>query len=154
MVELCGRRQQQAAAAAAARTRLGEEGAEAMVVVLGLALLSEVAVGLDAVLEAVELAAALAFMVARGRTRHPLLPPPFRPVGDGEAQAGCRRAWTYLPAGVGNLATGLADYTRAVSVTTLTIIARMSRPARGGQGACACGGLIPLREMTSLMVDV
>lgn len=44
-----------AAAAAAARTRLGEEGAEAVVVVLGLALLSEVAIGLDAVLEAVEL---------------------------------------------------------------------------------------------------
>jgi hypothetical protein len=37
------------------RTRLGEEGAEAMVVVLGLALLGEVAIGLDAVLEAVEL---------------------------------------------------------------------------------------------------
>ena len=129
-----------------------------MVVVDGLALLSEVAVGLDAVLEAVELAAALAFMVARGRTRHPLLPPPFRPVGDGEVQTEYPGAWTYLPAGVGNLATGLADYTRAVSVTTLTIIARMSRPARapawGGQGACACGGHIPLREMTSLMLDV
>ena len=137
---------------AGSRTSLGEEGAEAVVVVLGLALLSEVAVGLDAVLEAVELAAALAFMVARGRTRHPLLPPPFRPVGDGEVQTEYPGAWTYLPAGVGNLATGLADYTRAVSVTT--IITRMSRPARGGQGACACGGLIPLREMTSLMVDV
>jgi len=37
------------------RTSLGEEGAETMVVVLGLALLSEVAIGLDAVLEAVEL---------------------------------------------------------------------------------------------------
>jgi hypothetical protein len=36
-------------------TRLREEGAETMVVVLGLALLSQVAVGLDAVLEAVEL---------------------------------------------------------------------------------------------------
>ena len=59
-----------------------------MVVVLGLALLSEVAVGLDAVLEAVELAAALAFVVARGRTRHPLVAasPPFRAVGDGEVQ--------------------------------------------------------------------
>jgi hypothetical protein len=36
-------------------TSLGEESAEAMVVVLGLALLGQVAVGLDAVLEAVEL---------------------------------------------------------------------------------------------------
>lgn len=40
---------------AGSRTSLGEEGAEAMVVVLGLALLSEVAVGLDAVLKAVKL---------------------------------------------------------------------------------------------------
>ena len=136
---------------AGSRTSLGEEGAEAVVVVLGLALLSEVAVGLDAVLEAVELAVALALLLEGGQGTR-MLPPPFRTVGDGEAQAGCRRAWTYLPAGVGNLATGLADYTRAVSVTT--IITRMSRPARGGQGACACGGLIPLREMTSLMVDV
>jgi hypothetical protein len=36
-------------------TSLGEEGAEAVVVVLSLALLSEETVGLDAVLEAVEL---------------------------------------------------------------------------------------------------
>jgi hypothetical protein len=37
------------------RTSLGEESAEAMVVVLGLALLRQVTIGLDAVLEAVEL---------------------------------------------------------------------------------------------------
>ncbi len=37
------------------RTSLGEEGAEAVVVVQGLALLSEETIGLDAVLEAVEL---------------------------------------------------------------------------------------------------
>lgn len=56
-----------------------------MVVVLGLALLSEVAVGLDAVLEAVELAVALALLLEGGQgTRG--LPPPFRAVGDGEVQ--------------------------------------------------------------------
>jgi hypothetical protein len=37
------------------RTSLGEKGAETMVIVGGLALLGEVAVGLDAVLEAVQL---------------------------------------------------------------------------------------------------
>jgi hypothetical protein len=36
-------------------TRLGEKGAETVVIVQGLALLGEVAIGLDAVLEAVEL---------------------------------------------------------------------------------------------------
>jgi hypothetical protein len=36
-------------------TSLGEKRAEAMVVVLGLALLSQIAIGLDTVLEAVEL---------------------------------------------------------------------------------------------------
>lgn len=40
-------------------TSLGEESAETMVVVLGLALLSQVTVGLDAVLEAVELGVVL-----------------------------------------------------------------------------------------------
>lgn len=62
-----------------------------MVIVLGLALLSEVAVGLDAVLEAVELWWCVS-MVSRGRLRHPPLPPPFRFVGDGEAQTACPRA--------------------------------------------------------------
>ena len=72
-------------ASTGSRTGLGEEGAEAMVVVLGLALLSEVAVGLDAVLEAVELAVALALLLEGGQgTRG--LPPPFRAVGDGEVQ--------------------------------------------------------------------
>jgi hypothetical protein len=73
------------------RTSLGEEGAEAMVVVLGLALLSEVAVGLDAVLEAVELVAALACFLEGGQgTRW--LPPPFRTVGDGEVQTSTNAA--------------------------------------------------------------
>ena len=44
------------------RTSLGEEGAEAVVVVLGLALLSEVAVGLDAVLETVKFPAGVAHL--------------------------------------------------------------------------------------------
>ena len=54
------------------RTSLGEEGAEAVVVVLSLALLSEVAVGLDAVLEAVELAQLVSISADwRSGTRHP-----------------------------------------------------------------------------------
>jgi hypothetical protein len=54
-------------ASTGSRTGLGEEGAEAMVVVLGLALLSKVAVGLDAVLEAVELVVALAWFLEGGQ---------------------------------------------------------------------------------------
>jgi hypothetical protein len=56
-----------------------------MVVVLGLALLSEITVGLDAVLEAVELWWCVSIFAVR-RSRHPLLPPPFRIVGDGKMQ--------------------------------------------------------------------
>jgi hypothetical protein len=59
-----------------------------MVVVLGLALLSEVAVRLDAVLEAVELRWCVRKMVPSRRSRHPPMPPPFRIVGDDEVQAG------------------------------------------------------------------
>lgn len=76
---------------AGSRTSLGEESAEAMVVVLGLALLSEVAIGLDAVLKAVELSQCISMITPR-RSRHPLLPPPFRIAGDGEVQmAYCSR---------------------------------------------------------------
>lgn len=78
-------------------TSLGEEGAEAMVVVLSLALLGEVAVGLDAVLEAVELWARGSvqgvygvFGGQGGQGARPCLPwlpcapsPPFH--GDGDA---------------------------------------------------------------------
>lgn len=81
---------------AGSRTSLGEESAEAMVVVLGLALLSEVAVGLDAVLEAVELWWCVSMAAAR-RSRHPLLPPPFRIVGDAEVQTACRRGLNIPP---------------------------------------------------------
>ena len=68
-----------------------------MVVVLGLALLSEVTIGLDAVLEAVELWCCVSIFASR-RSRHQLLPPPFRIVGDEEVRTACHRIQTYLPA--------------------------------------------------------
>lgn len=68
-----------------------------MVVVLGLALLGEVAIGLDAMLKAVELWCCVSMFPQR-RSRHPLLPPPFRIVGDGEVHTACHQDKTYLPA--------------------------------------------------------
>lgn len=100
-----------------------------MVVVLGLALLSEVAVGLDAVLEAVELAGKLANSCSGGQA--PAAAPSYSPPG--RAGAVQRASWTvtYLPARVCNLATGLADWTRSqVSINKYT---GMSRPRRSGR---------------------
>lgn len=126
-------------------TRLGEEGAEAMVVLGGFAFLGQITIGLDddlaavhvnrltsftylnAVLEAVELQTALVMVVFAGcccagrGTEKPL---------EARLEGGGSR--TYLPAGVCDLATGLADYTRAKSVSPRC-------PALGGQGAWARG---------------
>jgi hypothetical protein len=90
----------------ARRTGLGEEGAETMVVVLGLALLSEVAIGLDTVLEAVELIRSQ-YKFARGGQASAIAPVcAFEAIRGGK----CVNAYqTYLPARVGDLATGLAD---------------------------------------------
>lgn len=67
-----------------------------MVVVLGLALLGEVAIRLDAVLEAVELWCCVSSIFPQRRSRHPLLPPPFRTMGGGEVQTASHKG-PYVP---------------------------------------------------------
>lgn len=90
------------------RTSLGEEGAEAMVIVLGLALLGQVTVGLDAVLEAVKLRGRQDKFAQRlsGARCWPLL---WRFLGARKGSEACISSFTYLPARVCDLATGLAD---------------------------------------------
>ena len=76
-----------------------------MVVVLGLALLSEVAVGLDAVLEAVELEAESVYRALAVSYPQPLLLLYSRMQRKQSVSSGA----THLPARVCDLATGLAD---------------------------------------------
>jgi len=57
---------------------------------------------------------------------------------------------THLPAGVGDLATGLADYTRAKSVSTY--VSGMSRQRRSRR-VRAWGG-VPFKLITSLMAAI
>jgi hypothetical protein len=78
-----------------------------MVVVLGLALLSEVAIGLDTVLEAVELCPSqYKFAQWRSGIRYwPL----YALLRRFRASNSVHASQTYLPARVGDLATGLAD---------------------------------------------
>jgi len=124
------------------RTSLGEEGGEALVVVAGLALLSEVTVRLyyrqsecaqwrslgkgtylDTVLETVELG------------RQNVSKSPFR--------RRRRRHWpcveslaveAHLPARVGNLATSLADYYHRKSASTATWRMKQAKGRSGARG--------------------
>ena len=80
-----------------------------MVVIGGFALFGQVSIRLDAVLEAVELLCPMSVCVFSAGNRIPLF---LRISSPTQVFSG---VCTHLPARVGNLATGLADYTRSLS---------------------------------------
>lgn len=123
-----------------------------MVVVLGLALLSEVTIGLDAVLEAVELSWCVS-MISPRRSRHPLLPPPFRIAGDGVVQTACYRRVNVPPSmslRFGNRPGRLYAWSVSINKYHQDVPPKTGRSGR----VRVVGGFIPLREMTSLMVVI
>ena len=109
-----------------------------MVVIGGFALLGQVSIRLDAVLEAVELLCPMSVCVFSAGNRIPLYLRPF------SSTQVLSDVCTNLPARVGDLATGLADYTRSSSAYA------QWWPMFGGRRSSACKSKhAPFKLMTS-----